>query len=166
MVIAESDVETASCCVVIRPNCSLPWRRAMLVFCGFAVISLSIALGFTLLGYWLILPFAGLELAALAFALYITALRVHQREVISIEGEIVTIQKGGRRPLEATRFPRGWVRVSLARPRQYGYPTRLMIGCHGREVEIGDCLNEDERHKLAENLRHWLSLTPVPLVAA
>ena len=166
MVAAECDASTANCCVVIRPNCSLSWRRTVTVFCGFAVISLSIALGFTLLGYWLILPFAGMELTLLALALYVSALRAHRREVISIEGVTVSVQKGGREPKEATWFPRGWVRVILARPQWHGYPTRLLIRCHGREVEVGGCLNEDERNRLAEDLRRWLSLAPVPLPAA
>ena len=166
MVAAERDASTANCCVVIRPNCSLSWCRTVTVFCGFALISLSIALGFTLLGYWLILPFAGLELALLALALYVSAVRAHRREVISIEGATVSVQKGGRQPKEAMWFPRGWARVILARPQRRGYPSRLLIRCHGREVEVGDCLNEDERHRLAEDLRRWLSQAPVPLPAA
>jgi uncharacterized membrane protein len=138
----------------------------MMVFCGFAAISLSIAMGFTLLGYWLILPFAGMELALLALALYVSALRTHRREVISIDGARVSVQKGGRYPKEAAWFPRGWTRVILMRPQRYGHPSRLLIRCHGREVEVGGCLNEDERNRLAEDLRRWLSLAPLPLPAA
>ena len=64
MVAAECDAGTADCCVVIRPNCSLSWRRAVTVFCGISLVSLTIALGFSLLGYWLILPYSLLEMSA------------------------------------------------------------------------------------------------------
>jgi len=166
VVAAERDAGTADCCVVIRPNCSLTWRATLFVFSGISVVSLAIALGFFLLGYWLILPFAGLELAVLAVALYLTARRGAHREVISIRGGEVAVQKGRRRPEQTQTFLRGWVRIELARPPRRGYPSRLWIRSHGREVEIGGCLNESERCRLAEDLRRWVRPAPVPLAAA
>lgn len=166
MVAAECDAGTADCCVVIRPNRSLSWRGTVTVFCSISLVSLVIALGFSLLGFWLILPFAGLELAVLAAALYLSALRGCAREVISIHGGMIAVQKGIRLPEQTTSFPRGWVQVELARPLHKGYPTRLLLRSHGREVEVGGCLNEAERCRLAEDLRRWVSLAPMPLPAA
>lgn len=166
MVAAECDAGTADCCVVIRPNCSLTWRAVLVVFGGISLVSIAIALGFLLLGYWLILPFAGLELVALGAALYIAARKAAVREVISIRGSEVAVQKGRRRPEQTHTFPRGWVLIELLRPLRRGYPTRLFIRSHGREVEIGGCLVEAERCRLAEDLRRWVRPTPVPLPAA
>jgi uncharacterized membrane protein len=60
---------------------------------------------------------------------------------------------------------RGWVRIELARPQRRGLPTRLWIRSHGCEVEIGGCLNEAERCRLAEDLRRWVHPVPTPLTA-
>ena len=51
--------------LVIEPNCSLSWRQSMAFFIGISVLCMSIATVFALKGYWLIFPFAGLELLAL-----------------------------------------------------------------------------------------------------
>lgn len=162
MVAAECDAKTADCCVVIQPNCSLSWQRTIWVYCGICFVSLTIALGFSLLGFWLILPFAGLELLALAIAFYSCAVRSRAREVISIRGTTVSIQKGRRVPQESTSFQRGWAQVELTPPPLRGYPTRLLIRSHGRAIEVGHCLNETERSRLAEDLRRWIQ-TPVSL---
>ncbi len=46
-----------------------------LVFAALALLSLGIAAAFAALGAWLILPFAGLEVAALGVAFWFTARR-------------------------------------------------------------------------------------------
>ncbi len=166
MVAAECDAQTADCCVVIRPNCSLSWQRTVAVYCGICGVSLTIALGFALLGFWLILPFAGLELIALAIAFYLCAVRVNSREVISIKGGTVAVLRGLHQPEESTQLQRAWARVELAEPRQRGYPTRLLICSHGRKVEVGHCLNDRERRQLAEDLRRWIRLPSAPVQAA
>lgn len=166
MVAAECDARTADCCVVIRPNCSLSWQGTVAVYCGICLVSLTISLGFSLLGFWPILPFAGLELIALAISFYVCAVRNSTREVISIQGATVAVQKGRREPRESTQFQRAWARVELTKPEQRGYPTRLLICSHGRSVEIGHCLSDIERSQLAEDLRRWLRLPTRPLQAA
>ena len=166
MVAAECDAGTADCCVVIRPNCSLSWRGTLSVFCSISLVSLAIALGFTLLGFWLVLPFAGLELGVLGYALWCCARRSQVREVISIHGDVIAVQRGCRAPEETTCLQRDWAKVELTRPVHRGYPSRLLIRSHGREVEVGGCLNELERRRLAEDLRRWVNPVQVPLSAA
>lgn len=166
MAAAECDAGTADCCVVIRPNCSLTWRGTVAVFSSIFLVSMVIALGFSLRGFWMILPFAGLELAALAAGFYLGALRGQVREVVSVRGDLVAVQKGHRRPEQTLAFQRGWTRLELARPLHRGHPSRLLIRCQGREVEIGGCLNESERSLLANHLRRWITPAPVPLTAA
>ncbi|NCW56693.1 MAG: DUF2244 domain-containing protein [Gammaproteobacteria bacterium] len=60
---------TAETRIEIAPHCSLTPRGARWFFVSLCVASLSIALPISLLGFWLVLPFAGLELALLAWAL-------------------------------------------------------------------------------------------------
>ena len=136
------------------------------MFAGISLVSFAIALGFLALGYWLILPFAGLEIALLGAAFYLSAWRAAVREVIRIEGNVVAVQKGHHQPESTQILPRDWVRVELARPRLRGYPTRLVLRAHGRVVEVGGYLNESERNQLAKDLRCWVSPAPVPLPAA
>ena len=42
--------------------------------------------------------------------------------------------------------------MRLEQGRHRGWPERLLIGSHGREIEIGAFLNDDERHELARKI--------------
>ena len=113
---------------------------------------MTVAIGFSLMGAWMIFPFAGLEMLGLGIVLYICACRAANCEVISINNERVTVSKGRYQPKESCEFQRTWARVWLRRSGINWYPSQLLIRSHGREVEVGGFLEEDERQKLAEAL--------------
>jgi len=59
---------------------------------------------------------------------------------------------------EVAQFHPYWVRVRLEPGLWRGWPSRLLIGSHGRFVEIGAFLNEDERRLLAQRLMELLQI--------
>ena len=72
-------------------------------------------------------------------------------------GQIVTItastlEIASTRGTQTTCFHPYWTKVRLERGRHRGWPERLLIGSHGREIEIGAFLNDDERHELARKI--------------
>ena len=137
---------------MIRPNRSLGWRAIRLVFAGFALFSLFVALLVFFAGAWPVVPFAGLEVLVLGACLFVCARRSVEREVVSIGESTVAVERGRYRPAQRVEFARGWARVAL-RPGIDDSRTRLVIGCNGRSVEIGACLLEPERRRLARELR-------------
>ncbi len=138
---------------VIRPNRSLSWRGNLTVIMVLGVLMGTVAAGFAWRGAWPVLPFAGLELAALAAGLYWVARRLSYREVVTIGPEEVVVEQGRRRPQRRSVFPRAWVRVMLERPSHGLHPARLALRCHGRAIEIGALLTDEERERLAARLR-------------
>ena len=79
---------------VILPNCSISWRQLVVFYLLTCLLALAIGLLFTFGGMWLVLPFSGLEMMALGTALYLTSRKVHRREVITLDSNRVTIEKG------------------------------------------------------------------------
>ena len=160
MVNIERDIDTAQCTAqcrfILRPNRSLSWRGSLIFFFSLCVVSGSIAIGLGLLGFWLVLPFAGLELLGLGIGLYIVAQRCQQCEVISIAEESIRIERGKRYPCEQWILARFWAQVVLERCPKQWYPSRLLIRSQGRVVEIGKFLNEQERQHLAKELARSL----------
>lgn len=144
------------CRFEIRPNRSLSWRGAKLFYAGMVAISLTIALGFASLGYWPVLPFAGAELLVLGCALYLCALDGKRREIVLVDDATVEVEKGRTTLERSASFARAWTRVRVARPSVAWYPSRLLLGSHGREVEVGQFLNEEEREKLAVDLHRMI----------
>ena len=55
------------------------------------------------------------------------------------------------------RFHPYWARLSLQPGNWRGAPGRLLVRSHGREVEIGAFLNEEERRDLADRLSGLLA---------
>ncbi len=131
----------------------------MLFYSGIVAVSMTIALGFYVTGLWLVLPFSGLEMLALGAALYAGAWRGERCEVISISERAVAVEKGRRCPDERHEFQRGWAHVILQSSTNNWYPSRLLIRSHGREVEVGAFLNEQERQGLAEELAQAMTPT-------
>jgi len=61
--------------VLRKRNCSISPQGMIAVFALLAFVTLGIGIGFAIAGAWLILPFAGLEVAALTLAFWVTARR-------------------------------------------------------------------------------------------
>ncbi len=59
----------------VKRHCSISPQGLALVFAALAALSLGIATVFATLGAWLILPFAGLEVALLCAAYWAVARR-------------------------------------------------------------------------------------------
>lgn len=153
MVIAEEERRgVVFCRYVVRPNRSLTWAQAAAFFGVCTLVSLGIGVAFHLRGLPLVLPFSGLEMLALGAALYVSVRRGSRLEVISIGADRVTVERGYRRPREVQHLPRAWIQVVLESPPSRWYPSRLKLRSHGREVEIGAFLTEDERQALGREL--------------
>ena len=138
---------------VIAPNQSMSWKELLLAYCAISGVSLAIAGYFWIHGLTLVLPFSGLELLALGAALYITAWRGGAREVITITDDSVYVETGRAGPVRRHDFQRYWTKVVLQRPWVAWHPSRLLLCSHGREIEVGRFLNEEERRGLAVILR-------------
>ena len=141
-------MESAHACIVIAPNCSLSVRGAVLFFLSLCAPCCGIAGALTFLGYWPILPFAGLEMLLLGAALRISLARRHHRQTIVISESDVAVQTSNGRVRSEVVFPRHWAQVKLRRPTSRLHPSRLVIESHGRQCAVGDFLTEEERRGL------------------
>jgi uncharacterized membrane protein len=147
------DPAGSDCRWIIRPNQSLSWRGLLWVYAVVSLCLLGMSLAFALRGFWPVLPFAGLELLALGTAFYLCLARSQWREVVSIDADVVRVEKGRRQAEERWECPSVWARVQLEKSSIAWYPSRLMIAYQGRGVEIGRFLCDDERAALADALR-------------
>ena len=146
------DLNTA---VVIQlaPNCSLKPRGAALFFGSTCCASLGIAGMMAARGLWPILPFAGLEMLVLGWALAASLRRRHYSQTITVTEERVIVDTRDRRLSEQVVFPRHWARVKLLGADTPLHPSRLTIESHGRSYEVGSFLTEEERRALSGRLQ-------------
>jgi uncharacterized membrane protein len=148
-----SSTPDATVSVVVLPHRSLS-RTGLAGF----LVAQSLAAGiFAALAAWqgnVLAPvFAVLELGVVAYCLQ----RVWRASGV---GQIITLTPS-RLEIDAagagvTQFHPYWVRVRLVPGRRRGWPNRLLLGSHGREVEVGEFLNEAERRILAQRITDLL----------
>lgn len=137
----------------LRPRCSLTPRTARLFIASMAVGTFTVATFFALQGFWPILPFAGAEMALLAWGVRASMRKGQERETITITTENVTIDWRTPRNEQSSVFPRHWSTVKLHAPPTALYPSRLIFESSGRACEVGRFLTEDERRGLAARLQ-------------
>lgn len=150
------DPSGLDCYWVIRPNQSLSWRDAVRVYAAIAVCCLGIGIAFAAYGYWPVLPFAGFEVIVLGVAFYLCLSRSQIREVVTVNDEVVCVERGRHQSQERWECPRAWARVVLEHSPIAWYPGRLTVAFQGRRVEIGQFLNEEERGVLADELQQMI----------
>jgi uncharacterized membrane protein len=140
--------ETAEYVYTARRNNSLSSSGRILVFGFILAVSLGIAAGFSLiLGAWPILPYAGVEMALLYCAFrYIDRHAADYERITIRDGRVgVEVHDGARiTRLELSRY---WAKVVCD-----AEGSRLALRSHGREIEIGRHLCEEQRLAMAREL--------------
>jgi uncharacterized membrane protein len=134
------------------PNCSLTPGEALALFGSLCLVSLAIAGFFAAQGLWPVLPFAGLELTVLGWALCASLRRRHCSQTVTVTDGQVEVVTRDQRGARAVSFSRHWSSVRLVRGTGW-QPSRLVIESQGRACEVGALLTEDERRELHARLR-------------
>ena len=145
--------------IELAPNCSLTPRSARLFVGSLAFVTFGIAGFFAVRGLWPILPFAGIEIGLLAWAVRASMRTGSQREVIVVSEAEVVVERLAPSGSRRTVFPRHWARVTLRGPQPARHPSRLTIESHGRACEVGRFLTEEERRSLAARLDRLVGKT-------
>ena len=138
--------------MVARPNSSLTAKGRVYAVVIIAAISLAVALGFSLIGAWLVLPFAGIELLAIGYAFYYIHCHSQDYESIVIEGDQISVEKKSYKAVSKMVFNRYWVKV-LLRLTPNG-DQMLSLRSHGKEIDFGrSYMTNDQRLELAKQLK-------------
>lgn len=139
-----------------RPNRSLGIVGRRWVLGALAATTIGVAAGATALGAWPVMPFAGLEIALLAFAFRVLGRHDADFERLEIGEHEVRVE--AREAASLTRFVahRPWVRVVM---RCSGSRCTLRLAYAGRTVPLGRMLSDEGRRRLAEAIRGRLPVT-------
>ena len=145
--------------VLLTPNRSLNWHGNVRVWLCLFAVSAVIATGFSLAGAWVIIPFAGLELLALAVAIYLTSRDCQRREVLTIDDTDIHVEKGIQRKQAEWVLPRRYARLRIDAPEHPFAPAKLALTHRDTDVPLGQFLNIDDTAILVD----WLESRGVVL---
>jgi uncharacterized membrane protein len=137
----------------LTPRCSLTPASARVFVAVVGGTSFGVAGVFAAQGLWPVLPFAGLEIALLAWAVRASMRDGSKRETIAIDEQWITIRRSDRGGEHFSVFPRHGSSVTLRTPQTALHPSRLLLESRGRVCEVGRFLTEDARQSLAARLQ-------------
>jgi uncharacterized membrane protein len=144
---------------IIRRNCSASPRQLALVFASIVGLSFLIGIAFAAFGLWLVLPFVGLELLAVAAAFIGYGRHAADFERIELDAGLVRVERHVGSTVDRTQLAASWTRVELDENGQGPLArVRLFMVAHGRRIEIGRHLPDARRRRLAQELKQALRL--------
>ena len=137
---------------VIKKNCSAGPRQLALVFGSLVALSFMFGAAFALFGLWMVLPFVGIELIAVAAAFFYYARHAADYERIVVSNEAVSVEQvDGSRTLNWRLDPRA-SRVQVEFSDRLTKGISVFLLAPGLKVELGRHLIDARRRRLAREL--------------
>ncbi len=147
-------------CWMIKRNCSASPRQFAWVFASIVAVSFAFGAAFAAYGLWLVLPFVGIELVAVAVAFFCYGRQATDYQRIEIDEREIAVEQIEGGQMSTRRLPVAWARIEVQqRGRTGGLSVWLSSG--SERIEVGRHLLDTRRLKLAEELKRALS-QPLP----
>ena len=156
MVSRQVNSETGVTQIVVRANKSMSWRANVLLAASLGATSAVFGGVIASFGFWMILPFAGLEFLLVVFCLGKAYRRLGYTEVISKKGDTLLVESGFDQPVKTSELPSHWTQIKFDDPPSAFDVGRLFLQCSGKSLEIGQALNKEEKRRLHEEVLHCL----------
>jgi uncharacterized membrane protein len=137
--------------LILKRNCSISPAGLAGVFAALAFVVVAIGTGFAIAGAWLVLPFAGLEVALLGAAYVLYARRAADYERIVLDSGWLTVEVG-----EAQRIVR--YEMEARRARVCVDEERVLLLGAREQLELGRHLDAESRARFAAELQKRLRI--------
>ncbi|OJX00942.1 MAG: hypothetical protein BGO72_06175 [Burkholderiales bacterium 70-64] len=138
---------------VLKRNCALTPRQLGAWFGTLAGAALLIAGLWAAWGAWFVVPFAVVEVGALAAAYLVYGRHAGDYERIEATRGRLTVETSSGARLERVERESGWVRVEYGGSRRE--PIRLVTG--KEEIAVGRFVPDDRKAELARQMRAALA---------
>ncbi len=146
--------------VILSPNRSANWQQIKWVVILMTVFVLCIAIAWSLVGAWMVLPFAGIEVGLFGFFMYRVNRLCHSQQVITILDKSIVVECGIESPTSVYHFERNATHLAITEPKSNMDKPQLVLCDDNRHFEIGQFLNQDDS-KLAKRTLIANGLIPV-----
>jgi len=133
--------------ILIEPNRPIDWPSNARFIKIFALFSFAIGLLFMSQGFLLVLPYSGLEVCLLSFALYLVYKRYSVCQVVYFTDDSIIIEYGKNSPDKRIEYQRHLSSFHIDTNGVYNIP-RLNIRSKGKSTEIGSFLNKTDKEQL------------------
>jgi uncharacterized membrane protein len=140
-------------CWNVKRNCSASPAQLAAVFASIVGVSFLFGVAFAAQGLWLVLPFVGLELLAVAAAFFCYGRRAADFERVILAGSTLSVERAEGATTTRWQCPAAWARVEVEEAGAGGMRrVQVSIVARGERVEVGRHLPAERRTLLAREL--------------
>ena len=157
MISSHIDIHSQDGCIVLSPNSSARWQTTKIFLFIVSFFSLTIAVSFALVGLWMVLPFAGLEVLALLLVMYRVARKCYRKEVIYLSQNKVRVERGISKPQLTWESELFWTRLIVPKATHGWHSPKIILRGRNQQIEVGSFLLEQEKHELVKQLGFYIS---------
>lgn len=150
MVVTET--QTNDTVITLSPNRSATWQHTKVVIAVMVAVVMIIALAWTFMGAWIVLPFAGLEVGLFALLMYKVSRYTYSKQVIRVGVNSVTIEWGIKSVEQRHEFSRDDLYVYYWEADEGWHLPRISFSQAQQKLEIGTFLNQSDREILKVEL--------------
>lgn len=146
------DLNDVSSRLILEPNRSMSWQTNKKILLVMFLVNLMIGVSFALVGAWLILPFAGLEILLVGLGMYYVCWKLNFKEAITVESESFILQKGVYYPKQTWHWQRSDITM-IKQPSRYRMSApKLFLKHLNNSIEVGEFLNRKDKKLLHDAL--------------
>ncbi|MGH1441484.1 MAG: DUF2244 domain-containing protein [Cellvibrionaceae bacterium] len=140
--------------IILSPNRSADWSEVKKWIVLISLPALIVALGWFFVGVWIILPFAGLELALMSYLMYRVCYQNYREQHIVINQNDVTFSSGIGKPDKEYTFTLPDCYLSVTQPRKPIDKLELALKSESYTLKFGEFLNPEDRESARKSIRN------------
>ncbi|AEP29275.1 DUF2244 domain-containing protein [Brumicola nitratireducens] len=130
--------------ILLTPNRSLTWAEAKWIIAFMVAVVMIIAIAWTFIGAWVILPFAGIEVGLFAVLMYKVTRFTYSKQIVTFTTQDITIEMGIDRLQSTDSFPRFGTDIYYSETERDWRTPRITLQNGNKRVQIGQFLNADD----------------------
>lgn len=139
--------------ITLSPNRSATWQQTKWGIAVMVFVVMTIAIAWSFVGAWIVLPFAGIEVGLFAYLMYRVSIFTHTQQTIYIDPTVVNVEVGYRKKQSLAEMSRAQLNVFYSESENNWELPRIALCTHKHKQEVGEFLNLDDRKKLKDALQ-------------
>lgn len=133
----------------------MSWQNNKRILLALFIVNLSIGITWSIMGAWMILPFAGLEVLCVAIGMYYVSWKLSFKQIISVNADSIIVQTGVYFPKQEWQWRLSNTQL-LKKPSNYRMSAPDLFLKHlNDKIEIGEFLNRQEKKDLRKHLSNF-----------
>jgi uncharacterized membrane protein len=139
--------------ITLQPNRSANWQQNKIIIMVMAAFVMIIAIAWSVVGVWIILPFAGFEVGLLTYLMYRVSYSTYQKQIITINNHTVTFESGTYYRKQCLHFEKDKISVVTIQAQTDYEQTHITLKDNQQSVVIGQFLNQQDRQTILSHFK-------------